>query len=456
MAQIKVWHPRFLEYMENLIKHKNYQGIPYNRNADGKIQWIAPKISTIGKKRIAWALNKAKQLGYKNEAGVYAKVMFHIHPSKEKPCQICGKMMSLRYIYLNGNFVKSLSKIGITCNTLNSLDEICRKIISKYGKNFLDDYISEKFSIPIECGEDIESIVNRCEEICRTGQCKLLGPGAMSNFPDRLDGFHTYNRCCRKKEDTGRHDDNMKTYNKDRRAYEYWSDGNIYAANKFMNSSFFEGYSADHIGPISLGFKHDSILLQKMSTSDNSSKRDRLLLEDIYNLIQIEKSNPDYTCASWFIQKIWLSIKQNISETLDLEKYRNILKENMFLFMNILKEIKATPNGIKFLTDKFLYPKYNDFNFDYTFNESGHILTQTSRRKTEACKNEYDRYQRIALQSIDEYISKNNRRIDTKFTIKENNLISQLKTLVIQEDFDSALSLFYKIMVSIQERLCCK
>ena len=99
-----------------------------------------------------------------------------------------------------------------------------------------------------------KTIIDELEFACRKQGKKCLGPGAMSNFPDRFDGFHSYNRCCRKREDTGRWDSNMSSYSKDRRAYEFWSDGNIHAANQFMHSYFFKGTSADHIGPISLGF----------------------------------------------------------------------------------------------------------------------------------------------------------------------------------------------------------
>ena len=48
----------------------------------------------------------------------------------------------------------------------------------------------------------------------------------------------------------------LKSYTKDRRAYEYWSDGNIHG-QPIYGSPFFNNISADHIGPISLGFVHD-------------------------------------------------------------------------------------------------------------------------------------------------------------------------------------------------------
>jgi len=59
----------------------------------------------------------------------------------------------------------------------------------------------------------------------------LLSPGAMSNAPDRLDGFHTYNLCCRPTQDTGRAVDNLKSYGDDRRAFEQWCEGDWAAAN---------------------------------------------------------------------------------------------------------------------------------------------------------------------------------------------------------------------------------
>ncbi len=458
MASEKKWHPKFLEYMEKIINNPNYKGIPYKRNNKGQIAWIAPKVGEIGKKRIKWVLEKAQILGYPNIAGVYARVMFHIHPTKEKPCQICGRIMSLKYIYLNNGLIKALNKIGFTFTELNTIGEVCEEIEKRYNRDFLIAFIEDKFKIPVENGESIEAIVSRCEELCRNGNSKMLGPGAMSNFPDRLDGFHTYNRCCRKKEDTGRHDDNMKTYNKDRRAYEYWSDGNIYAANKFMHSSFFNGYSADHIGPISLGFKHDSLLLQKMTNGDNSSKRDRLLLSDVKKLIKIEEQNTGFTCASWFINKIWEEIRGNITRIKqdELNKYRDILKQNMFLFMSLLQQLKNSKNGEKFLVSKLLEPKYDYFNYEYTFEENGQIATQTLKNKTDATKNEYDRFERIALTSIDEYIEKNNRRINIQFSDKEQKAIKSLVDLLDNKKYDQALIELYSVVEAIQNRLCGK
>ena len=62
---------------------------------------------------------------------------------------------------------------------------------------------------------DVQELVQCLIEESRSGLIKVLGPGAMSNFPDRFDGFHSYNRCCRSTEDTGRSVENLKSYTKD-------------------------------------------------------------------------------------------------------------------------------------------------------------------------------------------------------------------------------------------------
>src|SRR3989344_1701512 len=122
------WHPNFKKYLKFITEHKNYAGIPFLYKKDGSIRWGGTG---------------------NGEAGQAGRA---IHPTREKPCQICGNVMSL--------------------------DCIC------------------------------------------PNKRNSLSAGAMSNAPDRLDGYHTYNLCCRSKQDTGRHKSNLARYGEDRRAYE--------------------------------------------------------------------------------------------------------------------------------------------------------------------------------------------------------------------------------------------
>jgi len=316
-------------------------------------------------------------------------------------------------------------------------------------------FFASQLNIPFIEEERTQDFIKRCELLCRTGGSNKLGPGAMSNYPDRLDGFHTYNRCCRAIEDTGRHKENMKTYGKDRRAYEYWSDGNIHAANKFMNSSFFKGTSADHIGPISLGFKHDSLLLRKMSANENSTKRDHLLREDIEELIKIEKNNPNFSAMSWFSESIWLFIKDTYKKVESITPLRDSLKQNIVNYLELIWMIKNNcgDNGKEFLIVTLLKPKFDYFNYNYEFNELGEIVSRTKRNITDSTRKEIMRFIRISFESVDDYHTKENRNLKTILDINEYNIIEQIQKHIDKKDFNNAYVLFKRVVSNMEKRI---
>lgn len=456
MANTKNWSDEFKEYMEFIVNHPNYKGIPYTRKESGEVAWIAAKQSEVGAQRVAWALEKASQLGIKNEPGIFAKVMLQIHPTKTKPCQICGREMSLYYVYLNSNFAKKINTtFGTEFTTLDSLNDVCKFLLKNaVTEKDLILFLKEEFSLDKEYS-DINSLQKDIEFLCRNGGSNKLGPGAMSNYPDRLDGFHTYNRCCRQTEDTGRHSENMKTYGKDRRAYEYWSDGNIHAANKFMTSIFFKGSSADHIGPISLGFKHDSLLLRKMKGGENSAKRDRLRKQDIEELILIEENNAPFLAISWFSENIWNFIKENYEKYSDLTTLRNLLKQNIANYLEILWEIKTTcaPTGADFLFKYFIKPKLKDFEFTYSFDDLGVITGKTMRRMTDATRKEIDRYVRISMASLDDYKGKDNRNLKPDLKPKEKETLNNVVKLICKNKDNQAISELTALIADIENRL---
>lgn len=432
----KIWSPRFLNYMEMIVSDPNYEGLPIERKKDGSLKWVATAKSKVGKKRIEWAKNKAKELGLEIRPGVYAELMRELHPTKWKVCQICGRAMSVYYYYPNAYFLKSLNEEFDSdfcdCDHISDIwDELINRGVSK---DRLAHFLIDKGNLSIDASSvEKEDIIDMLEKACRMGKKKCLGPGAMSDFPDRFDGFHTYNRCCRATEDTGRSKDNMKSYTKDRRAYEYWSDGNIHAANQFMGSSFFEGVSADHIGPISLGFVHDPSYLQRMSNSDNSAKRDRLQLDDIEKIIETENRTKTYP-MSWQSKLLWEHIKCNYETHREIisTKYRDALKQNMINYMFILHEIleSCPKNGETFLIKAFLEPKYECFEYDYEFDQFGGIKSKKPRHFTDRSQNEADRYYRIAIESVYEYSSKDNRHLSPDLSSSEEQSLNDLCKMI--------------------------
>ena len=456
MSEEKIWSKEFLEYEEIIANHQNYKGLPITKGKDGKYNWIAKAQSEIGKQRKAWAEAKGKELGiYNNTDGFYAKVMLEIHPTKTKPCQICGKSMSLYYHYPNANLVKALKKkFGYECNVYESIYDVCNSL-KKQGvtENKIIDFLKDKCKLDDDY-TDLETLICHCELKCRGGLSKMLGPGAMSNFPDRYDGFHTYNRCCRSTEDKGRSRENLKTYGKDRRAYEYFSDGNIHAADRFMNSKFFEGKSADHIIPVSLGGVHDSHYLQPMPTGDNSSKRDRLVKDDVLKAIEIEKTSKQ-KAVSWFVSDLWEFLKNNVhcfSQT-DFENFRVCLKQNMTDFLNVLCKIKELDNeiGIHFITEMLIKPKHKYFEIDYEFNADG-SYKEKERHITERASEEFERMKRISLDSLDEYKSKDNRNMNSDFIPEEEQSISEICNKIQSNDSKMAFTLLENTMNGIQKR----
>lgn len=423
----KEYHENFIRYMDFIIYHPVYEGLPIKQKKDGTYSFVTAKGSAIGQGRLKWIEDKAGELGYEIEDGVYAKVMREIHPTKYTTCQICGRSLSVYYVYPNKNAVADIFKtFKKQYSIIDHISDIWDDLLdSGYSEGKIAGYLLDKCGVD----EDVsrltkDEVIDKIEYECRVKGKGFLGPGAMSNAPDRFDGFHSYNRCCRKKEDRGRWDSNMDTYNQDRRAYELWSDGNIHAANKFMRNEIFSGVSADHIGPISLGFVHDPRYLQPMSGNKNSSKRDRLSVDDIEKIFEIESRTGVYP-ASWYVKYIWEYIKTNYKDNKNKVEtvYRDAMKQNMVNFMNLLYRIIIGSGdcGKELLAEFFLEPNYHYFEFDYEFNELGEIISQTPRHRTERSKGDMERYRRIAVDSVIEYVEKENRNL--KPSISRQNLL---------------------------------
>lgn len=460
----KKWHKNFLKYMKKIIEHDNYKDLPIQKKADGEYAWIATAKSEIGQKRIDWCISKGQELGLiKNHEpypGMFADVMLSIHPTKWKACQICGEEMSLYYHYPNAIFLRALNtKFNSDYTECNHISEIWDDLVlNGNDETTIASFLINKGSLDSNLKTATkEEIIDALEKACRKGNKKCLGPGTMSNFPDRFDGFHTYNRCCRSTQDKGRSKENLKTYNKDRRAYEYWSDGNIHAANQFMSSVYFKGTSADHIGPISLGFVHDPSYLQPMPGGDNSSKRDRLQLVDIENIIKIEERTGVYP-MSWYSKLIWEFIKSNYSifpnkvPTL----YRDALKQNMTNFMYILKTIleNCQENGQNFLIDAFLNPNYECFKYSYKFNEDGQIIKKEPRHITARNQNEKSRYIRIAIKSVYDYNEKVNRNNKNNLSASENKKLLEICSMIESGlDVDKSKKAVIQLVEIIERRI---
>ena len=80
------YHQNFIKYMNEIIHHPNYSGLPIRFKKDGSPVWVAPKKSSddTGLKREQWTDKKGIELGFQNSSKKYADTMFAIHPTKRK------------------------------------------------------------------------------------------------------------------------------------------------------------------------------------------------------------------------------------------------------------------------------------------------------------------------------------------------------------------------------------
>lgn len=435
----------FLQYEEEIVNNPAYAGMPDLRHDDDSIQWEAPSNRGAGAfqfshdKRYQWWKEKAAQVGIDTTEDKWiSKVAKKIHPTKLHPCKVCGKVMDIRYCYLSKNFIKRVQKLPFYDSRVE-MDEVTH--ILDFVSNFVDTYGEPAYAaLPnlLKCTQmkQIPSLANDLsvwtkwiEESYIPLEPSMLGPGTMSNAPDRLDGFHTYNRCCRPTADKGRAKENLASYSTDRRAFENWSDGNWITANKlmgFINSDASmkkehcanEGdgamhsrpCSADHIGPISLGFCHRPEF-QLLCKSCNSAKNNRMYYSDVVHLIHVEANGTPVT--TWYADSVWQRCKTKVVDRESALRLSRIMRDNRNIAMHLLSEFIDEGEFLFLLT--LLNLGYADYEYaiDPTsiginnqivtarFSKSPSSLRYVNIQKT--------RKIRIAFTSLAEYSQKENR-----------------------------------------------
>ena len=382
----RVWHPNFKKYMEFIVKHPNYTGMPFPYKKDRTIRWVVTRNSEVGQARLKWWDKKRKEVGIPKGDAWISKTARAIHPTGEKPCQICGKVMSLDYIYPNKRNSKS--------------------------------------------------------------------PGAMSNAPDRFDGYHTYNLCCRSKQDTGRHKSNLARYGEDRRAYENWSEGDWKAASWLMKEFQKHGVSPDHLGPISLGFCHRP-KFRPLTKAANSARNNRMTHEDVKMLIEEEIAEPIVSAHSKYI---WDLLKDKVKNDSDALKLGKIMRENMHYILSIFSYI-AESGHKDFLIKNFLHPEHANYSIKF---ESFDPKTGKFEKmiKTNGSKKQYTnnakRYIRISLDSLKQYSLKKNRNLKKQLTDEIKYDLNQVVWHIESGREEKALQKLFKLFEFVAKNLSIK
>ena len=475
----KVSNPAFSKYKEFIASHPAYSGMPDLRYPDGRIQWETPSNRKSGEfkdshdKRLQWWKNKAAEIGISTTEDKWiSKVAKRIHPTGIRPCPVCGKELEIRYAYLSKRFIKRVHLLDFYNNDIE-MTEITH--ILDFVTEFITEYKNHAIhTLPIllSCKEapDIPKLSTLSEWLEWIDQKyiplepSMLGPGSMSNAPDRLDGFH-YNRCCRKKTDKGRSDANLASYSKDRRAFENWSDGNWITANMLMGyiksnpalrqepcANFGDAHEhplpcdANHIGPISLGFCHRPEF-QLLCSPCNSAKNNRLYFSDVQHLIAVESTGE--TVTTWYATSVWNLCKNKVTNAETALRLSKIMRDNRNIALMLLSKFMTSGECLFLLS--LLNLQYADYQYQIIPDSQeiyNHIVTVDFTYETSSLRYvtiQKRRKIRIAFESLSDYATKDNRN----GFIYNSPTIEQLKSTIF--DILSSVPQEYKILNS---KLC--
>jgi len=444
-------HPNGLNYQEFIANHANYSGMPLKRKNNGVIKWVSTIKTKDGQKRVEFWEQKRQELGIEAnhvlDPGFRQKVAFINHPTKIHICLFSGTRLYIDYRYPSPNRVDLLNKAYDQDLKYYDLDiyEIANLLFDVDGcKRFCNVFkISEKINNIDELLEILKvSFVD--EEYS-----PFVSPGAMSNSPDRFDGYHSYNNDVRAITDTGRYKDNLKRYTQDRRVYEMWSGGNWKMADRLYATFVKNGVSPDHIGPMSLGFAHRP-KFQPMTANENSAKGNRMTYNDVQVLINDENNGDEV--ITWHSKYIWDKLKSKVSNDTDALKLSGLMRKNLHHVLIVFSMINERGNG-SFLK-QFLNPDYSYFDYEYIgFNPDTGGYEKVVSKKLEGQNqiNNVERYFRIAFEKLDEYADKDNRKNKIWESEVITTKVNQVLNLLDSKNDDEALTILHKTFENLSE-----
>jgi Alw26I/Eco31I/Esp3I family type II restriction endonuclease len=448
------WHPDFIKYVEEIARHPVYVGMPDAFPTPNRIQWEAPSNRLSGQfkdthhKRRKWWENKAREIGIDpTSASWISRTAKALHPFKRKPCKICGRVLELRYAYPQDRLLKRLASLdfidpNFRFDKLEPLPALVRRLYAAYGEQLLaslpEVLSTQSIATPNPPPRGLEGWIDWIEKDYIPREPPLLSPGAMSNAPDRFDGFHSDNLCCRGTADKGRTKKNLASYITDRRVFEYWAAGDWIAADRLMGvlrSEHFENQecrnghpgpcSADHIGPISLGFTHRPCF-QALCKACNSGKNNRMTASDVRFLLAHEKAGEQV--ISWHSQSLWDLRKANVKDNETALRLSKLLRDNRHALMAALQAI-ADAGHYTFLTT-LLELKHADFDVAFkNLRTVDHVTVcdeiVRTKRNTKYAAEQKARRCRIALQELFFYFEKENRNSFVAETLKAKKFIGE-------------------------------
>ena len=425
------WTGAFLAYAYAVVAHPSYAGMPSTLDDDGKVDWTIPSNRAPGSKnwdgnrrRREWWAEKAGEIGVATTGKWISQVAKRIHPWGWKPCQTCGRWMRISYAY---PAERTLVKINTHLPQAEQIDvadlldiyEVSEHLVDTVGEREAAVVLQQAFpELGNVTGRSLRELQQELERVVGMEPRGRLSPGAMSNAPDRLDGFHTYNLCCRSNQDKGRSLDNLKTYGVDRRAFEHWSEGDWEAANLLMSRvttgvcprcGEARQLTADHVGPISLGFRHTPYF-EAVCASCNSAKNNRMGVADVRQLLELEAAGVAVT--SWHAAPLWDRTKDRVDNDAAALRLSKLLNVNQHEFLRLL--LRARTAGAPDVLMQFLSPEYAEERVDFIGLDRATLCyerIERCRRQATYSRSKAARLVRIAFEALDDYHRKPKRNV---------------------------------------------
>jgi len=441
----QTWHTAFIEYMNFIAHHEHYQGMPDAFVDGGKIQWETPSNRTSGRykdshqKRLKWWEKKARELNIDPTSSKWrSRVAKFIHPTKQKPCKRCGRVLQLRFVYPSEILLKRIRKLSyldgkFSFEEFEPIISLISRLHNLYSDRMFADLptlLATSNSAVPTLQENLDIWLTWIETEYVPREPRTLSPGAMANPPDRFDGFHSFNECCRGVADTGRHMSNLRAYITDRRVFEYWVEGDWIAADRLYGelrkratketclnlvreiddeTQHAGPCHIDHIGPISLGFTHRPEF-QFLCGSCNSAKNNRMLLSDVLHLLEMEQKG-DHV-VSWYARKVWDAHKHDVTNRETAERLSKLMRDNRHAFMSIMRHI-ADAGHLTFLVS-LINLGSADYNVRFVnLQIEGHRSSfdhmRLTRRSNRYATEQKVRHVRVALKALHDYFQKPSR-----------------------------------------------
>ncbi len=398
--------------------------MPGAQDEHGRIQWqvssgVDTSFNRYYKARWEWWVQQADRLGLEgtgdqNERFTIAARL--IHPSGKRPCLVCGQERDIGYFYANARLAKKLNKVveaGVDGPFFKgqSIEQLIDAMVDIGSDDLVKAFAACFTDRLVDAGEAlaVEPFV-----AARAKRSAWLSPGYMGDPPYRLDGLHDYCTFCRENSDPGRSRDNLRTYTHDRRAFEWWAEGDWAMADALFRSSGpgicdicgidVPQVSPDHPGPLACGFKHMALFVPTCPRC-NSSKNRRMRLDDVWLLIGYEDS-AEVSVASAHVRAIWDSLKLDVKSDQDAERLSTLMRAAQDVYLRglaLLLEAGAVHEVVSGMRTGLAYN-------DYTFTDldpsklSFTSVEVSTRASTDVGRSKLARRSvRIAVESLREY-----------------------------------------------------